>query len=59
MQFVIEKIRSELKRQDCSCAIGLSAWDKGKDFQEIYNRADQRMYEDKQRMRELGLARMR
>ena len=59
VQSVIEKIRAELTELDCSCAIGLTEWTAGQDFQEIYNRADRRMYEDKQRMRELGLARPR
>ena len=59
VQFIIEKIRAELAALDCSCAIGLTEWTAGQDFQEIYNRADRRMYEDKQRMRELGLARPR
>ena len=59
VQFVIEKVRSELASIGYSCAIGMVEWDGKKGFQELYNIADQLMYEDKQRMRALGLARTR
>ena len=47
----INRIREKMAKTDYSCGIGLAAWDPALSFETIYNLADQRMYEDKKRIK--------
>lgn len=48
---IISQLRREIDYSPYSCAIGLAQWDSRLSFSEIYNLADQRMYEDKKRQK--------
>ena len=50
---VIEKIRYEFSLTEYTCAIGMASWEKNSSFNEVYNKADQLMYEDKSRQKAL------
>ena len=48
---VIERIQDEFEKTTYTCAIGSAEWEKDKDFTEVYNLADKRMYIDKERIK--------
>ncbi len=47
----INKIRAAIDRSGYSCAIGTAEWNDDMSFSEIYNLADNRMYEDKKKQK--------
>lgn len=49
---IINLIRAEIAKTSYSCAIGIAFWDVNQDFQQVYNLADSRMYEDKRRIKQ-------
>ena len=49
---IVEEIRGAMEKTGYSCAVGLAEWGEAQSFQQIYNLADQRMYEDKRRMKD-------
>lgn len=51
LQYMMEKIQSEMKKTDYSCAIGLAIRDSGQDFEQLCREADQKMYENKAQMK--------
>lgn len=52
---VIIRLCRELENSPYSCAIGLAQWNSSKSFSEIYNLADERMYEDKKKQKALNV----
>ncbi len=50
-QKALGKIRGEFDKAGCTCAVGMSEWGDGEEFQAVYNRADALMYEDKNRLK--------
>ena len=49
---VFQKIDSDMKAANCSFAVGISEWKKGMTFQEIFEIADKRMYDNKRKYKE-------
>lgn len=47
----IYNIREKFAESEYGCAIGIAEWKEDSTFQEIYNAADQEMYEDKKRQK--------
>ena len=47
----IAKVRKVFEKEGYLCAIGLSKWESGEEFQAVYNRVDTQMYEDKSRLK--------
>ncbi len=50
----IYKIREQFDDSEYSCAIGIAEWTEGSTFEEVYNRADQDMYEDKKKQKAIA-----
>ncbi len=48
----IYKIRQEFEKCEYGCAIGVAEWKEKETFRDVYNRADEAMYEDKKRQKE-------
>ena len=53
-QKIVELIQQEMENTSYSAAIGMAKWDSRLPFQSIYNLADERMYENKRKMKMAG-----